>query len=45
MQTHHVLNGEHGRAEFKIELGDDSRFWPCDEALAKISPAAMIVYD
>ena len=45
VQTHHVLNGEHGRAEFKIELGDDSRFWPCDEALAKISPAAMIVYD
>ena len=43
--THHFLNGEHAGAEFKIELGEDSRFWPCDEALARLSPASQIIYD
>ncbi|MDN3920184.1 DNA polymerase III subunit alpha [Roseateles violae] len=37
MQTHHFLRGEHAGAEFRIELGEDSRFWPCDEALARLA--------
>jgi len=36
MQTHHFLSGENQGAEFKIDLGEDSKFWPCDEALAKL---------
>ena len=57
MQTHHFLQGEHEGAEFRLELGEDSRFWPCDEALARLSqigsgkvgakplPQAQIIYD
>jgi len=54
MQTHHFLNGEHAGAEFRIDLGEDSRFWPCDEALARLAQAAkdakpgavsQIIYD
>jgi len=37
IQTHHFLQGEHEGAEFRLELGEDSRFWPCDEALARLS--------
>ncbi len=37
MLSHHFLNGEQEGAEFKIELGEDSRFWPCDEALAALA--------
>ncbi|MCZ8075860.1 MAG: DNA polymerase III subunit alpha [Paucibacter sp.] len=36
IQTHHFLQGEHEGAEFRLELGEDSRFWPCDEALARL---------
>ena len=40
MMTHHFLNGANGEssqsAEFKIELGEASKFWPCDEALARL---------
>ncbi|MEJ6005117.1 DNA polymerase III subunit alpha [Paucibacter sp. AS339] len=36
MQTHHFLSGEYQGAEFKIDLGDESKFWPCDEALAAL---------
>ncbi|MBB4841706.1 DNA polymerase-3 subunit alpha [Paucibacter oligotrophus] len=37
MITHHFLSGEQAGAEFKIELGEDSRFWPCDEALDRLA--------
>ncbi|MET0517818.1 MAG: OB-fold nucleic acid binding domain-containing protein, partial [Burkholderiaceae bacterium] len=37
MMTHHFLRGEQTGAEFKIELGEESRFWPCDEALARLA--------
>ena len=45
VQTHHFLNGANKGAEFKIELGEDSRFWPCDEALARVGAVAQIIYD
>ncbi|MBT9494610.1 MAG: DNA polymerase III subunit alpha, partial [Paucibacter sp.] len=54
MLTHHFLMGEQAGAEFKIELGEDSRFWPCDEALAQLrqatldtqpGPLSQIIYD
>jgi len=53
MLTHHFLNGAQ-QAEFKIDIGEDSRFWPCDEALAKLAqstadgkpgPVSQIIYD
>ncbi|MDC8786962.1 DNA polymerase III subunit alpha [Roseateles koreensis] len=36
IMTHHFLGGDAAGAEFKIELGEESRFWPCDEALARL---------
>jgi len=42
VMTHHFLNGASGvdgQAEFKIELGEASKFWPCDEALQKLMAA------
>jgi DNA polymerase-3 subunit alpha len=54
MTTHHFLFGEHAGAEFKIELGEESRFWPSDEALAQLrlatldpqgGPVSQIIYD
>jgi DNA polymerase-3 subunit alpha len=40
MQTHHFLQGSNEGAEFRIELGEDSRFWPSDEALARLAQTA-----
>ncbi|MCV2354058.1 DNA polymerase III subunit alpha [Paucibacter sp. B2R-40] len=54
MTTHHFLCGEQEGAEFKIELGEESRFWPSDEALAQLrlatldpqgGPVSQIIYD
>jgi DNA polymerase III subunit alpha len=54
MLTHHFLKNAQQGAEFKIELGEDSRFWPCDEALARLAqagktakpgPVSQIIYD
>ncbi len=50
VQTHHRLLGE--SAEFKLDLGEESRFWPSDEALALLGQTAAagqdqarIIYD
>lgn len=45
VQTHHFL----AQGQARLDLGEDSRFWPCDEALqrfAELSPEpARIVYE
>ena len=50
VRTHHLLCGE--SAEFKLDLGEESRFWPSDEALAMLGQTAAagqdqarIIYD
>lgn len=40
MLTHHFIATDAQRGEFKIELGEESRFWPCDEALARLAQVA-----
>ena len=42
IETAHRLEG---RAEFRLQLGEDSRFWPCDEALEKLSGLGQILYE
>ena len=32
-------------AQWLVELGEASRFWPADEALATLGPAAQVVYE
>ncbi|XHS78093.1 DNA polymerase III subunit alpha [Burkholderiaceae bacterium UC74_6] len=42
IETRHHLEA---RAEFRLALGEDSRFWPCDEALEKLAGFGQIVYE
>jgi DNA polymerase-3 subunit alpha len=32
-------------ARWQVELGEASRFWPADEALAKLGAAAEVIYE
>jgi len=44
VQTEHAVEG----ASWRMDLGEESRFWPCDEALAALraaDPAVQIVYE
>lgn len=37
--------GERVGARWAVDLGETSRFWPADEALAKLGTAAEVIYE
>jgi len=45
MQTYHLLS----QCQAKLDLGEDSRFWPCEEALQRLAASspepARVVYE
>ena len=42
IETAHRLEG---RAEFRLQLGEDSRFWPSDEALERLAGLGQIIFE
>ena len=37
--------GERVGARWAVDLGETSRFWPADEALAKLGTTAEVIYE